>query len=34
MARKKMDFNINNRLKFELENELTSKNSIETSHFF
>ena len=34
MARKKMDFNINNRLKFELENELTAQNSIETSRFF
>lgn len=34
VARKKIDFNITNKLKFDIQNELTSTNSIETSRFF
>lgn len=34
MARRKIDFNITNKVKFDIQNELTSTNSIETNKFF
>lgn len=34
MARKKIDFSITNKIKFDIQNELTSTNSIETNKFF